>query len=126
MRNYGPFVADCGHLGMLDSQLKSKVLREAALFLGLLFLGMLALPIAIYLVGNQVFGDYGGAGFQDFYGEIHAAIRSGDAVVWFLILSPYLVCQIVRFSFGFFFSSAGTAATRPNRIPPRNNARPRM
>ena len=97
---------------VLDANLKSKVLRELALFLGLLLLGMLILPMAIYFVGNLVFGDYGGAGFQDFYGEVHAAIRTGDGVVWFLILSPYLVCQMLRFSLRFFFRTDGPAAHR--------------
>jgi len=97
---------------VLDTNLKSKALREIALFLGLLLLGMLVLPMAIYFVGDAVFGDYGGAGFQDFYGEVHAAIRAGDGVVWFLILSPYLVCQILRFSVRFFFGTDVPATHR--------------
>jgi len=97
---------------VVDKTLKGKALRELALFLGFLLLGMLFLPMAVFFVGQLVFGDYGGAGFQDFYGQIHAAIRSGDGVVWFLVLSPYLICQILRFSFRFFFAVDRPAAPR--------------
>lgn len=67
-----------------------------------LLFGLLVLPIAIYLVGDSVFGDYGGAGFGAFYGEIHRHIRDGDPVVWFLVLSPYLLWQSVRLTFRLF------------------------
>jgi len=76
--------------------LKKLALRELAIFLGLLFFGLLILPLAIYFVGMAVFGEYGGTGFAAFYGELHGAIREFDPVVSFLVLSPYLIWQLTR------------------------------
>ncbi len=73
-----------------------RVKKELALFFGLLFFGVALLPIAIWFVGQAVFGVYGGAGYADFFGTLSAKIRSGDPVAWFLVLSPYLVWQIIR------------------------------
>jgi len=70
--------------------------KELAVLAVLLFLGLAALPIVIWFVGKAVFGAYGGAGYMDFYGTLSSKIRSGDLVSWFLVLSPYLVWQIVR------------------------------
>jgi hypothetical protein len=72
------------------------MLREAALFLGLLFFGIVLLPIAIYLVGGEVFGEYGGQGFGSFFGALSGRIRAGETVAWFLVLSPYLGWQVLR------------------------------
>lgn len=70
--------------------------RESALFLGLLFVGLLILPIAVFMVGDKVFGEYGGNGFSAFYGTIHSAIRDGEPAILFLVFSPYLIWQLAR------------------------------
>ncbi len=70
--------------------------KEIALLALLLFFGLVLLPIAIWFVGKTVFGAYGGAGYMDFFGTLSGKIRSGDPVAWFLVLSPYLVWQIIR------------------------------
>jgi len=70
--------------------------RESALFLGLLFIGLVLMPFGIYLVGQEVFGDYSGHGYGDFFGTLSGKIRNRDAVAWFLVLSPYLAWQLVR------------------------------
>ena len=70
--------------------------KEIALFTGLLFLGIIILPIMIYSVGQSVFGTYGGVGYADFFGTLGGKIRQGDVVAWFLILSPYLGWQCLR------------------------------
>lgn len=79
-----------------ENSLRHTALRELCLFLCLLFVGLVLLPIGVYLVGDQVFGTYGGYGFSDFFGAISSKIRAGDGVAWFLILSPYLGWQTVR------------------------------
>lgn len=66
------------------------------MFLGLLFLGLVLLPVAVYVVGKSVFGDYDGAGFSGFYGRMHSAIRDGEPAVLFLVLSPYIIWQLGR------------------------------
>ncbi|MGI9272315.1 MAG: hypothetical protein ACR2QT_11105 [Woeseiaceae bacterium] len=76
--------------------MKKIALREIALFLSLLFFGLVLLPVGIFLVGGQVFGEYGGHGFGGFFGALSGKIRNGEAVAWFLVLSPYLGWQLVR------------------------------
>lgn len=78
------------------SPLRRKITRESALFVGLLFTGFVLLPIAVWMVGDTLFGEYGGAGYGDFFGTLSAKIRSGDAVAWFLVLSPYLAISVMR------------------------------
>ena len=74
-----------------------KVLKtEAMLFIGSLFIGLVLLPVAVWFVGHAVFGAYEGAGYTAFFGMLSGKIRSGDAVAWFLVLSPWLVLQCVR------------------------------
>ncbi|MGI9220767.1 MAG: hypothetical protein ACR2QS_07005 [Woeseiaceae bacterium] len=70
--------------------------RELALFLGLLLFGLVLLPIGVFFVGDQVFGDYGPAGFTGFFNTLSGKIRSGEGVAWFLVLSPYLAWQSIR------------------------------
>lgn len=79
-----------------QNTLKQLARREAALFFGLLFLGFVLVPIAIYWVGQKVLGSFGGYGYADFFGELSAKIRSGDLVAWFFVLSPYLAWQVLR------------------------------
>ncbi|MDH3614126.1 MAG: hypothetical protein OEU90_01985 [Gammaproteobacteria bacterium] len=81
---------------MSQNALKQAAVKETALFLGLLFFGFVLMPIAIYWVGQDVFGRYGGYGYGDFFGTLSAKIRSGDLVAWFFILSPYLAWQTLR------------------------------
>lgn len=79
-----------------ESSLKKILFRETATLLVLLFAGILLLPLAVYLVGQSVFGEYSGAGFSGFYTQLHHDIRDGHTVVWYLILSPYIIWQLLR------------------------------
>ena len=76
--------------------LKQLLRKETALIAGLVFIGLVLMPIAIYAVGQAVFGAYGGLGYSDFFGRLSAKVRHGDLVAWFLILSPYLGWQTLR------------------------------
>lgn len=87
------------------SPLKRKFLNELALALSLLFAGLVLLPLAIYLTGQAVFGEYGGTGFADFYGRLSAEVREGSPVVWFLVLSPYLILMLLRLTIWAFQKS---------------------
>jgi len=79
-----------------QSSLKRSILKELALFLALLFFGFVIMPIAIYWVGQNVLGEFGGHGYADFYGNLSAKIRGRDLVAWFFVLSPYLIWQVLR------------------------------
>lgn len=83
-------------LTLTQNALKQIAYKEMALFLGLLFLGFVLMPIAIYWVGQNVFGRYAGHGYGDFFGTLSGKIRTGDRVAWFFVLSPYLAWQILR------------------------------
>lgn len=72
------------------------------MFLILLLTGLFFLPLIIYLVGKSVFGEYGGTGFGAFYGMLHSGLRSGELAVWFLVLTPYAVWQLLRLTFRSF------------------------
>ena len=78
------------------SPLAHTVKKEIALFLCLLFCGLVLMPVGIWIVGKAVFGEYGGAGYADFFGNLSGKIRSGDTVAWFLVLSPWLAWQVLR------------------------------
>ncbi|MDJ0813736.1 MAG: hypothetical protein QNJ23_08405 [Woeseiaceae bacterium] len=81
---------------MSQGSFRKAALRETALFLGLLFVGLVLLPVAIFWIGPRLLGDFGGYGFADFFGSMAARIRDGDAAAWFLVLSPYLGVQALR------------------------------
>ncbi len=76
--------------------LKQKATNELALASVLFFAGLVLLPVAIYLTGQSVFGEYGGEGFADFFRLLGGDVRDGRPVVWFLILSPYLIVMLLR------------------------------
>ena len=76
--------------------------RESLTLLFLTFVGTVILPITVYFVGFKVFGDYAGAGLGGFFRDIHSDARDGQPVVIFLLLSPYLIWQLLRLSFYVF------------------------
>lgn len=78
------------------SSLRKTLRKEVGLLAGLLFFGLVIMPVAIYWLGQSIFGAYGGHGYGDFFGTMSGKIRSGDAVAWFLVLSPYLIWQCLR------------------------------
>lgn len=75
---------------------RKTIRKEIGLLAGLLFFGVVLMPVAIYLVGQSIFGAYGGQGYGDFFGNLSLKLRSRDAVAWFLVFSPYLVWQSLR------------------------------
>ena len=78
------------------SPLKRIAVRESALFAGFLLVGLLVLPIAVFVVGKSVFGAYGGDGYMDFFGKLTMKLLAFDGDAWFLILSPYMGLQTLR------------------------------
>lgn len=62
----------------------------------MLFFGIVLLPVAIWFVGDVVFGSYGGNGYGDFFNRLGGKLRAGNWAAWFLVLSPWLTLQVVR------------------------------
>ena len=79
-----------------SSALRQILRKEVGLLAGLLFVGIVLMPVGIYWIGQAFFGSYGGYGFGQFFGDISEKIRGGDGVAWFLVLAPYLVWQALR------------------------------
>jgi hypothetical protein len=79
-----------------DNTVKPILRKESLLFLYSFLVGILLLPIVIYFIGYGLFGEYSGSGFSAFYGNLHGSLRSGELAVWFLVLSPYLILQLIR------------------------------
>jgi hypothetical protein len=76
--------------------MRKTITREAVLLLGFAFFGLLVLPVAIYFVGQAIFGDYGGGSYGHFYSALSGRIRTGDPAALFLVFSPYLGWQTLR------------------------------
>jgi len=83
-------------LAVAQKSIRQRITAEAGLLFGLLFVGIVLVPIAIFLVGDAVFGEYGGKGYNYFFGTLSGKIRDGDQVAWFLVLSPYLTIFVFR------------------------------
>jgi hypothetical protein len=79
-----------------QDSVRKTITREASLFLGLLLIGLVLLPVAVYIVGQAIFGDYGGGSYGHFFSELSGRVRTADPAAWFLVLSPYLGSQILR------------------------------
>ncbi len=85
-----------------NQSLKSTARRESIIFLALLLVGLIVLPAVVYMVGRAVFGEYGGAGFSAFYSALLRDLLSAKTAAWFLVLSPYIVWQLLRLTFHAF------------------------
>jgi len=71
--------------------------REVAIAAALLAFGLLALPFAVYVVGQQMLGEYGdGLGALALAENIWADLLSFRLPAWVLVLSPYLTIQLAR------------------------------
>jgi hypothetical protein len=81
---------------MPENRPKHILARESLLFIGLLLIGIIAIPLGIFWIGPSVLGEFGGDGFGSFFGTLVASLRGGDLAAWFLVLSPYLGTQCLR------------------------------
>ena len=71
--------------------------REAAIAAGLIAFGLVALPFAVYLVGQRVLGEYGDSdGALALAENIWRDLLSFRLAAWVLVLSPYLTIQLAR------------------------------
>ncbi len=66
------------------------------MFLVLAIIGIALLPLAVFFVGDAVFGSYGGDGFGDFFESLLGKLGRADRFAWLLVLSPYIVVQVLR------------------------------
>lgn len=73
------------------------VRKELLIAAALLGFGALLLPYAIYIVGQQIVGEYEGDGGPVGLGvAIWTGLVQGQWAAWLLVLSPYVVIQLLR------------------------------
>jgi len=76
-----------------NSNLGNRPLRRwVLLVLSLLAAGLVLLPLAVYVFGQQVVGPYeGSGGIIGFTGSIYAGLLRAEASAWLLVASPALL-----------------------------------
>jgi hypothetical protein len=69
--------------------------REARLAVAAIGFGLLALPFAVYVVGQLLLGEYSG-GPMALAETIWLDLLSLRLPAWTLVLSPYIIIQLAR------------------------------
>ena len=76
---------------------KSRLRKELLVAAALLSFGLTALPLLVYWVGMRVVGEYYlESGLSDFVWHIWSDLAAGSVLAWILIVSPYLIIQLLR------------------------------
>lgn len=90
--------SESGNVFVSDTPKKRNPVKRELFVAGiLLLLGLLVLPIAIYLVGNAIFAEgYGGGKLGDFARNFGKELLGGSLPMWFLVLSPFLTISLFR------------------------------
>ena len=71
--------------------------KETAYLIAALAVGAFLEPIAVFLVGQALFGDYAeGAGLGTFFGNFWRDLAAGDPVPWIMLFAPYLLVLWMR------------------------------
>jgi hypothetical protein len=81
----------------------------------LLAIGFGLMPLAVFLVGQQILGDYGG-GLGTFYGDLYAALGRGERGAWILLTSPLIGIELLRLLVLPLRRRRGPAAAKPAEV----------
>jgi hypothetical protein len=78
--------------------LTSARIRYELLLAGVMFvIGLVPVPVAVYFVGQVIVGPYEGeTGLLGLIGQIASDLVSFRPGAWILVLSPYLIVQLLR------------------------------
>ena len=77
--------------------MRSRVKYELALAGVMLLIGFVPVPIAVYFVGQAVVGPYeGDGGLVGLISQIGTDLIRLRLAAWTLVLSPYLIVQLLR------------------------------
>lgn len=86
---------------------------ELVLAITLLAFGLVGLPISIYWVGQIVIGGYeSDAGMTGLIEAVWDGLGSGSLPAWFLVLSPYIIIQLLRLALAVVRRRESVAATK--------------
>jgi hypothetical protein len=71
--------------------------KELLIAVALLGFGLFPLPALVYWVGARVVGEYPEeGGLWALIGHIWSDLASGNPLAWILVVSPYLIIQLLR------------------------------
>ena len=71
--------------------------KEILIAMVMLGFGLVLLPVLVYWVGTQVVGEYvAEGGLWALMGHVWGDLASGGLLAWILVVSPYLIIQLLR------------------------------
>jgi len=70
--------------------------RELSIAAALLAFGLIALPFAVYVVGQRVLGEYAGSGAMGLAESVWLDLLALEPLTWLFVLTPYLIVQLAR------------------------------
>ena len=70
--------------------------RELWLLLAGVALGLILMPLAIYIVGVLTLGPYAAGGLGSFIADYYRGLFHGSLANWGVVLGPYLLVQFMR------------------------------
>ncbi|MBH97348.1 MAG: hypothetical protein CMM56_02735 [Rhodospirillaceae bacterium] len=84
-------------------QLSPKAKQELKLAIVLIGIGFFTLPPAVYIVGQHVVGEYSAeSGLWGLTSSIWFGVITANPMALLLVLSPYLITRILRWSLWFY------------------------
>lgn len=93
--------------------------RIELLVLGVaLFCGFVAIPLAIWLVGNRILGPYAhgqdasNGGPMRLLGDFFTGLGHGSLVFWCVVIGPYVIVSLARLLYLFLRSAPTASASR--------------
>jgi len=75
---------------------RPRLRRELYFVGGALAVGLILMPILIYLAGSLTLGPYASGGFGSFLGDFFGGLFRGWLPVWGVVLGPYALIMLLR------------------------------
>ena len=76
---------------------RARIARELTIAGVMLIIGLLAVPIAVYFVGQTVVGPYeGDGGLFSLLGQVWTELLDLRVSAWILVSSPYAIVLLLR------------------------------
>lgn len=75
---------------------RPRLRRELYFAGGSLFVGLIVVPILIYVAGAATLGNYASGGFWSFVGDFYIDFFTGSPAAWTVALGPYALVLVVR------------------------------
>jgi hypothetical protein len=101
------------HRPLID---RSRIIRELIISAGALLIGVIAMPFAIWLVGNRILGPYthganAHAGPMALLGDFFVGLSQGAITFWMVALGPLVIILFVRLAWAAIKSNPRAASS---------------